>query len=70
MEEDYLTKTTCDWLCRYHTAFVKLLGPLVVDVTPGRGSVLLWVYCAKAAESQVSRFGLWRDRLVRVQGTT
>ena len=30
-KKDYLRKTTCDWLCGYDAAFVKLLWPLVPD---------------------------------------
>ena len=32
-KKDYLRKTTCDWLCGYDAAFVKLLWPLVSDIT-------------------------------------
>ena len=36
-KKDYLRKTTCDWLCGYDAAFVKLLyRPLVILYFPGR----------------------------------
>ena len=45
-KKDYLRKTTCDWLCGYDAAFVKLLYPLVVlGLDNHRGQALNGMLC-------------------------